>query len=183
MASMDDDAYLKRMAALFQAISLARSAKQDGVICQIEDGLYLGSLGAAQDKEALKKLNITHILTVAQSILPAYPNEFVYKRIDVLDSPTTNLAQYFDECFEFIDEARRSGGGVLVHCFAGISRSATIVVAYLMKEHRMPLSQALELVRSKRPQICPNFGFRKQLEDFEKSLEVAQDQKEVEAMN
>ncbi|KAH7679244.1 protein phosphatase slingshot protein [Dioscorea alata] len=183
MASMDDDAYLRRMAALLQAISLARVAKQDSVICQIEDGLYLGSVGAAQDKEALKKLNITHILTVAKSLLPAYPNEFVYKRIDVLDSSTTNLAQYFDECFEFINEARRSGGGVLVHCFAGISRSATVVVAYLMKEHRMPLSQALELVRSKRPQICPNFGFRKQLEDFEKSLEVTQNPKAIESMN
>ncbi|KAJ0980964.1 hypothetical protein J5N97_009219 [Dioscorea zingiberensis] len=135
------------------------------------------------DKDGLKTLNITHILSVMRSLNPTFPDEFICKTIDVLDSPDTNLAQYFDECFEFIEKARRSGGGVLVHCFAGISRSATIVLAYLMKKHRMSLSQALKFVRSKRPRISPNQGFRKQLEMFEKSLGVTQDAKASESLN
>ena len=45
-------------------------------------GLYLGSIGAAQNKEKLKALNITHVLVVARSLEPAYPGEFIYKKID-----------------------------------------------------------------------------------------------------
>ncbi|KAK9137194.1 hypothetical protein Sjap_007788 [Stephania japonica] len=82
----------------------------------------------------------------------------------------TDLAQYFDECFEFIEEAKRTGGAVLVHCFAGISRSVTIVLSYLMKKHHLSLSQALEHVKSKRPRASPNLGFLLQLQKLEKSL-------------
>jgi protein-tyrosine phosphatase len=57
----------------------------------------------------------------------------------------------------------QSGGRVFVHCFAGVSRSATIVIAYLMKEHGLSFNSAIKFVKSKRPQINPNDGFRKQL--------------------
>uniref|UniRef100_A0A2P2JH78 protein-tyrosine-phosphatase n=1 Tax=Rhizophora mucronata TaxID=61149 RepID=A0A2P2JH78_RHIMU len=90
---------------------------------------------------------------------------------EVVDREDTNLKQYFDECFEFIDEAKRQNGGVLVHCFVGRSRSVTIVLAYLMKKHGMSLSQALEHVKSRRPQAGPNAGFISQLQEFEKSLQ------------
>ncbi|WOK96821.1 hypothetical protein Cni_G05529 [Canna indica] len=159
-----------RILACVQALCAARYAREDNVPCKIEEGLFLGSVGAALNKPALKELNITHILTVAKSLDPAFPNEFNYKKIDVFDTPGTELDKYFDECFSFIDEARSSGAGVLVHCFAGMSRSVTIVVAYLMKKHRMSLSDALSLVKSKRPHVAPNHGFLTQLAMFEKSL-------------
>ncbi|KAK8577710.1 hypothetical protein V6N13_027977 [Hibiscus sabdariffa] len=144
-------------------------------------GLFLGSLGDASNKSALKSSNVTHILTVANLSVPSYPNEFVYKIIEVADREDTNLMQYFDECFGFIDEAKRLGGGVLVHCFMGISRrsskllfltrcSATVVIAYLMKKHGMRFSRALEHVKRRRPQVSPNPGFVLQLQHFEKSL-------------
>ncbi|XP_020114030.1 dual specificity protein phosphatase 1-like [Ananas comosus] len=162
-------------AAIIQALCAVRYAKEEKVPCQIEEGLYLGSVGAALNKQALKNLNITHILIVAKSLNPPFPNDFIYKKIDVLDSPDTNLEEYFDECFNFIDEAKRAGGNVLVHCFAGRSRSVTIVIAYLMKTHHISLSRALELVRRKRPHVAPNEGFMIQLKNFEKSLGVTQD--------
>ncbi|XXG79410.1 hypothetical protein AAC387_Pa09g0484 [Persea americana] len=137
---------------------------------RISLGLFLGSIGVAHNKDILKRFNITHILIVAKSLDPAFPNDFIYKKIEVLDSPDTNLEQHFDECFNFIDEAKRMGGSVLVHCFAGKSRSVTIIVAYLMKKHHMSLSQALDIVRSKRPQAAPNYGFMLRLQKFEKSL-------------
>ena len=68
-------------------------------------------------------------------------------------------------------DAFASGGRVLVHCYAGISRSATIVISYLMREHSMSLSAATEHTRSRRWFINPNIGFRKQLHKFAAELE------------
>ncbi|MBA0856765.1 hypothetical protein Goshw_002686 [Gossypium schwendimanii] len=221
-----DDSMRNQIAALLRVINFTRTFREDTIPCEIEEGLFLGSIAAANNMDALKSLNITHVLTVASSLKPVHTNDFVYKVIPVfflcflcsimistihristystlevlmlisvlspivhpkvafngysktflflfetvLDKEDTNLSQYFDECFNFIDEAKREGGGVLVHCFVGKSRSVTIVVAYLMKKHGMSLSQALEHVRSKRPLASPNPGFIQQLKEFEKSL-------------
>ncbi|XXG83478.1 hypothetical protein AAC387_Pa10g1218 [Persea americana] len=165
-----DEAYRNKIATLLRAMCAAKYAKEDNLPCQIAEDVFLGSVGVASNKDALKNLDVTHILIVARSLEPAYPNDFIYKKIEVLDSPDTNLEQHFDECFNFIDEAKRLGGRVLVHCFAGKSRSVTIVVAYLMKKYHKSLSQALDLVRSKRPQMAPNQGFMLQLRNFESSL-------------
>ncbi|KZV30968.1 Dual specificity protein phosphatase 1 isoform 1 [Dorcoceras hygrometricum] len=152
-----------------QALKVVR---EDNVPCEVEEGLYLGSLGAANNKIALKSLNITHVLTVASSLSPAHPNDFVYKTIPaVLDKADVLISQYFDECFAFIEEARTTGGGVLVHCFAGRSRSVTVVVAYLMFKNGMPLSEALEHVKIVRQVASPNLGFMSQLHMFERSLQ------------
>ncbi|MFS7933174.1 putative phosphoric monoester hydrolase [Helianthus anomalus] len=153
---------------LLRAVKATKDIKDD-IPSQIEEGLYLGSLEAANNKTLLKSLNITHILTVASSFPPAYPNDFTYKTLDVHDRADVNIAQYFDDCFGFINDAKRTGS-VLVHCFAGRSRSATVVVAYLMKTHGMSSSKALNLVKSKRSVVAPNVGFMLQLQSYEKSL-------------
>uniref|UniRef100_A0ACD5U5I2 Uncharacterized protein n=1 Tax=Avena sativa TaxID=4498 RepID=A0ACD5U5I2_AVESA len=188
------------LAALMQGFCAARYHKADNTPCPIDQtlsrgyikkprsttqillslqlscqGLYLGSVGAALNKDALKSLNITHILVVARSLNPTFPAEFTYKKIEVLDSPDTDLVKHFGECFTFIDEGVCSGGNVLVHCFAGRSRSVTLVLAYLMNKHQMSLQSAMSLVRSKRPQIGPNEGFMSQLVNFEKYLQGAED--------
>lgn len=165
-----DEIYRERVAALWRAMYATRCVRDDNVPCQIEEGLYLGSVGAANNKSELKRLNITHILTVANSLPPTHPNDFVYKIINIPDREDVNIEIYFDECFAFIDEAKRTGCGVLVHCFVGKSRSVTVVVAYLMKKHGMSLSEALKHVKSKRPIASPNSGFMLQLQNFEKSL-------------
>ncbi|XP_024961015.1 dual specificity protein phosphatase 1-like isoform X2 [Cynara cardunculus var. scolymus] len=161
-----DDLYKERVAALLRVIYATKYVKDDNVPAQIEEGLYLGSVGAANNKSLLKSLNVTHILTAANSLPPAYPNDFTYKIVDVSDREDVNIAQFFDECFSFINEAKRMGG-VLVHCFVGRSRSVTIVVAYLMKKHRMSLSKALNHVKSKRSMAAPNHGFMLQLHNYE----------------
>ncbi|KAL8515333.1 hypothetical protein ACS0TY_014153 [Phlomoides rotata] len=170
---MERDLYKERIAALLKVIQTTKILKDDNTPCQIEEGLYLGSLGAATNRDGLKSLNVTHILTVAHSITPDYPNDFVYKVIGVPDREDVTLSQYFEECFAFIEEARATGGGVLVHCFAGRSRSATVVVAYLMYKNGMRLSEALEYVKRKRPCISPNAGFMLQLQTYERSLRGA----------
>ncbi|XP_048137750.1 dual specificity protein phosphatase 1 isoform X2 [Rhodamnia argentea] len=141
-------------------------------MCQIEEGLFLGSNRGASNKDGLKSLNVTHILTVA-NLAPAFPNDFVYKEINVKDSEDTHIQQHFEECISFIDEARRQGGSILVHCYKGVSRSVTVVAAYLMKRRGMRLSQALEHIKTRRPQAAPNSGFMVQLQEFESSLNNA----------
>lgn len=168
--SSPDDVHQKKIVSFLQALYASKYVREDNVPCQIEEGLFLGSVGVACNKEALKSLNVTHVLIVANSLEPAFPNDFIYKKLDVLDTSVTNIAKHFQECFDFIDEAKQAGCGALVHCFAGRSRSVTIIIAYLMKRHQMSLSQAFSLVKSKRSQVAPNLGFMAQLRDFEKSL-------------
>ena len=80
------------------------------------------------------------------------------------------MSDHFNDAFGFIEEALTSGGKVLVHCFAGKSRSATICIAYLLKTSGMEYHAAFELVREARPIINPNPGFCIQLVKYYKHL-------------
>lgn len=73
--------------------------------------------------------------------------------------------------FSFMRKAIKEENGIVyVHCHAGVSRSSTLVLAYLMQEEDIPLQQALSLLRLKRPIVCPNPGFMRQLKEFEQVL-------------
>jgi protein-tyrosine phosphatase len=93
-----------------------------------------------------------------------------YLKIDITDNPSSNIAKYFHECIDFIENAKSTNGRVYVHCLAGISRSASIVIAYLMNSQKIYYKQAFNLVKEKRPNVKPNQGFVKQLREFEKEL-------------
>ncbi|KAL3812692.1 hypothetical protein ACJIZ3_013960 [Penstemon smallii] len=168
--AMDDGVYKERLAAILRITQATKIIKEDIIPCKIEEDLYLGSLGSANNKSALISLNVTHILTVANSLPIAHPNDFKYKIIEVRDRSDVSLLPFFDECFAFIEEARTTGGAVLVHCFAGRSRSVTIIVAYLMFKNGMSLSEAMEHVKGKRPVVSPNSGFMLQLANYERYL-------------
>lgn len=161
-----------KMAKILRACLLAKYLRNDNVPCVLQQGLYLGSIGAAFNKGLLKNLNVTHILSVVNAVDIPFPHDFKYLRIEVLDSADVDLTQHFDAAFSFIDEARMAGGGALVHCFAGRSRSVTVVVAYLMRTYGMRLAQALSHVTSRRRVAQPNPGFMRQLQDYDHLLEV-----------
>lgn len=137
---------------------------------KILDQLWLGDMSAAYNKLLLKKYGVTHILTVASGIPPKHPSNFVYKVVTILDSPSANLKAHFQSCIKFLKAAIEQGGTVLVHCFAGVSRSTTIVIAYLMQELGMGLTDSLMYVRKQRYFINPNDGFRRQLQAFQREL-------------
>ncbi|KAL3882096.1 hypothetical protein ACJMK2_028467 [Sinanodonta woodiana] len=137
-------------------------------IIQIIDGLYLGSLDATFNTTGLQEKGITHILTIDHRPLNATQTElFQYKYIHALDLEDTDLLSHFQECFDFINSARENGS-VLVHCFAGLSRSATITIAYLMYLKKLKVEEAEGIVRKKREAIKPNIGFMRQLQLFER---------------
>ena len=109
---------------------------------------------------------MTHILNLAPDVEPAYPEHFQYKTVPVLDIPETNIISYFPQCFEVLDDAVKSGGCVLVHCKAGVSRAAAVVIGYLIRQNDMDYQQAFDFVKSKRPSIKPNPGFVAQLKEY-----------------
>ncbi|CAI5460185.1 unnamed protein product [Closterium sp. Yama58-4] len=137
---------------------------------RIDEGLYLGSLNSASNREALLELGIKSIVTVANDTgAPPFPDTFSYTMVHVADAMHVDLAAHFEGCFEAIEEGRRAGG-VLVHCLAGMSRSATIVIAYMMKTKGWDLRTALSHVRQCRPIVQPNIGFLRQLQEYEVTL-------------
>lgn len=132
---------------------------------QITENIFISDLPSAFNREALQERGITHVVNMIIGVDSLYPNDFVYKNIPSRDIETQDLQQYFQECIDFINEAIRLGGKVLVHCSQGISRSATIVIAYLISEG-MTYEEACQLVKEKRSVTNPNPGFRQQLMNF-----------------
>ncbi|KAK9718030.1 Dual specificity protein phosphatase 1 [Basidiobolus ranarum] len=131
--------------------------------------LWLGTRQAAGSVEFLEEHNITHILVVGRNLAPAFPYKFVYETIPVLDRDEENILQYFDQAFEFINSAiiQSPYNTVLIHCSMGISSSAAIAVAYLMRRYQLRFEHALERIRQCRKCVCPNQNFRRQLALYE----------------
>jgi protein-tyrosine phosphatase len=98
-----------------------------------------------------------------------YPKELKHLQITLEDSDLEDLSKYYEQAIEFIDENIKSGN-VLVHCLAGVSRSSTIVIAYLMKTLKWDFEKSYKNVVKLRPQTNPNSGFRRQLKSFESKL-------------
>uniref|UniRef100_A0A8C7HWN1 Dual specificity phosphatase 22b n=1 Tax=Oncorhynchus kisutch TaxID=8019 RepID=A0A8C7HWN1_ONCKI len=120
----------------------------------------------ARDREQLTRNNITHILSIHDSAAPILPG-MTYLCISAADLPTQNLRMHFKQSIMFIHESRLKGEGCLVHCLAGVSRSVTLVVAYIMTVTGLGWQEALAAVRVARPCAGPNLGFQRQLQEFE----------------
>ncbi|XP_063521791.1 dual specificity protein phosphatase 22 isoform X11 [Pongo pygmaeus] len=91
-----------------------------------------------------------------------------YLCIPAADSPSQNLTRHFKESIKFIHECRLRGESCLVHCLAGVSRSVTLVIAYIMTVTDFGWEDALHTVRAGRSCANPNVGFQRQLQEFEK---------------
>lgn len=132
----------------------------------IDGNIFLGGLESTSAK-TLKTFDIKRIVTVdirplsgdlTQSVLFIKANDFQYE----------DLLSRFEECYQFIKAGVDSNERVLIHCVAGVSRSATILCAYFMREKSMSAQEAIDFVRKKRSIIDPNEGFVRQLNLFAK---------------
>ncbi|XP_072947196.1 dual specificity protein phosphatase 22-like isoform X2 [Epargyreus clarus] len=133
---------------------------------KVLSGLYVGNYRDSKDPVQLEKFKITHILSIHDAARRHHSDKH-YLCIMASDSPDQNLTQYFSLCNDFIHAARLRDGNVLIHCLAGMSRSVTVAVAYIMSVTPLTWREALKVVRAGRAVANPNLGFQRQLQDFE----------------
>lgn len=147
---------------------------------KITDQLWLGSYAALGAVKQMKEENITHVLSVispdinsaffgdssSEETLSHRVKNFKHLRIDIDDVEDENIMQHFAKTNEFINDAVNNGSGCLVHCMAGVSRSATTVCAWLMRHNFWTPQQAIEHVKSKRKVANPNSSFLEQLQVY-----------------
>ncbi|KAM9060968.1 dual specificity protein phosphatase 5 [Sarcophilus harrisii] len=147
-----------------------KPAYDQGGPVEILPFLYLGSAYHASKCEFLANLHITALLNVSRKSSDSCTSQFDYKWIPVEDNHTADISSHFQEAIDFIDCVRRTGGKILVHCEAGISRSPTICMAYLMKTKKFRLEEAFDYIKQRRSMISPNFGFMGQLLQYESEI-------------
>lgn len=137
-------------------------------VSQITPTLFLSGADGALNQALLARKGITLIINVTLShACPVYPGvECV--RVPVSDLPHARLGDHFDRVAARIQGNR--GGGTLVHCAVGLSRSPALVMAYLMKHKGLTLRQAHGRVQENRPGVRLNAGFWEQLLDYERRL-------------
>lgn len=145
--------------------------KPDLQVAVVMHGLCMGSQDVTQDACILKSYGITHILSLGIDVTKL--DGFVYHFVNMLDVPEFKLMDVLNECFGIIDTVRNAedSGVVFVHCNAGISRSASVVTAYIMKINNCSYAEAFQLVKRERPAVNPNPGFVNQLKLYEELLQ------------
>jgi hypothetical protein len=133
--------------------------------------LYLGSLYTSQERHLIN-YNIKHIIRLGTDFNITYsdPSRFNFYNFDIFDLPKEPIKELFQKANEIIEQARLKHENVLVHCHAGVSRSSTIILAYLMRYKGMSLYDAWCSTFKIRPIIRPNDGFAIALQEYEKIL-------------
>lgn len=145
-----------------------------GKISPIDQNVFLGCCFAARDEKKIKGYGITYVLKMynddPRNGSYRYHRGIKYKVIDADDVPTHRIANHFDECIKFVQQALKEDARILIHCHAGISRSATIVLTHLMINRGMTLKTAYDYLRIKRSIVKPNPGFWKDLQILDKKI-------------
>ncbi|KAM6951038.1 dual specificity protein phosphatase 13A-like [Aplochiton taeniatus] len=136
---------------------------------EVWPNLFIGDMSVANDRYSLWKLGISHVLNAAHEKMYClgshdfYGSTVEYYGVPADDSPYFDLSNYFHTSAEFIQNALNTPGArIIVHCAVGVSRSASLVLAYLMICHNFSLEGAIQKVKKSR-WIFPNRGFLKQL--------------------
>lgn len=142
---------------------------------QILPFLYIGAKKDAIHRPTLDSLKVNHVLNVTTDCPNAFEKEstFKYLQIPIMDTWNQDLPKHFQRAFDFIDEAKKVGGCVLIHCIAGVSRSPAITIAYVMKEKNLSLADAYSFVKNKRSVISPNLDFMGELQHFERKIQAS----------
>ena len=136
---------------------------------QVVERLYIGDYFTAINFTLLAEHNITHILVCGEELDCRYPEEFTYKHLQISDTNSTPIIEYFEEVNQFIEKGIKRGK-VLVHCAQGRSRSASFIVSFLMQYKQIKYKKAFNLLKKKHPIAQPNSGFIQQLLHFEQQL-------------
>ncbi|KAJ7035600.1 protein-tyrosine phosphatase-like protein [Mycena alexandri] len=130
--------------------------------------VYLSDYFTARDPKQLSRLKITHVVSVLERepTIPDYIPDNHKLHISVADRADVDIQQYLTQTTAFITAALEENeeNNVLVHCFQGVSRSATVVCAYIVATTTLTATESITYAQAKRSVVCPNLGFRNQLQ-------------------
>ena len=135
-------------------------------IDHIIDNIYLGDFRTADNIDMLRQYNITHIINCAFNLPNRFPEQITYKRLDLRDEPDQPILERLEEAYQFIKENKDKN--IFVHCVFGKSRSASVVIFYVMKEKKMNFQDAKNFVKNIRNIVEPNSGFESELNRYYK---------------
>uniref|UniRef100_S4R4D3 protein-tyrosine-phosphatase n=1 Tax=Petromyzon marinus TaxID=7757 RepID=S4R4D3_PETMA len=153
-------------------VSATLTIKESSDVSRLLPYLFVGGERAARDLPTLRRLNVGLVLNVTAHV-PHYhagAGSIAYRRLPASDTHGQDLRQYFRPAFLLIEEARRCGCSVLLHCQAGVSRSPTVAIAYVMRIRGLGASDAYAFVRARRAAVAPNLSFMGQLLLYEREL-------------
>jgi len=134
--------------------------------------LYLcAGCAILSDKRKVISMGITCIVNISSELNTKINDKRInYIQLPVIDSPRTDLSCYFRVIANLIQANAEAGGKTIIHCVLGVSRSASLCIAYFITYYNQTVEEAIEWVRSQRFIINPNEGFRKQLKQYEHNL-------------
>ncbi|KAK7394247.1 hypothetical protein VNO78_14769 [Psophocarpus tetragonolobus] len=138
---------------------------------KVADHVYLGGDAVARDRDILKHNRITHVLNCVGFVCPEYfKADFVYRTLWLQDSPSEDITSILYDVFDYFEDVREQGGRVFVHCCQGVSRSTSLVIAYLMWREGQSFDDAFQFVKAARGIADPNMGFACQLLQCQKRV-------------
>eukprot|EP01135_Chromosphaera_perkinsii_P000306 Nk52_evm75s62 gene=Nk52_evmTU75s62 len=143
-------------------------AYYESVVSKVCDHVYLGSALVSRNMKKLQKYGITHIVNCScLTNEDTFRDHFKYLSLPVEDVPTADVESFFGDIISLCEEARAEGGRVLFHCQYGVSRSAIMVLCYLMWLKNMTFEESFEYLKKCRPICNPNYGFICQLAEWD----------------
>ncbi|KAK9284004.1 hypothetical protein L1049_012263 [Liquidambar formosana] len=138
---------------------------------KVAEHIYLGGDAVARDRDILKQNGITHVLNCVGFVCPEYfKADFVYRTLWLQDSPSEDITSILYDVFDYFEDVRDQGGRVFVHCCQGVSRSTSLVIAYLMWREGQSFDDAFQYVKAARGIADPNMGFACQLLQCQKRV-------------
>lgn len=141
---------------------------------RVADHIYLGSDAVARNREILEENGITHVLNCVGFVCPEYfKKDLIYKTLWLQDSPCEDITSILYDVFDYFEEVSEQGGRVFVHCYQGVSRSTSLVIAYLMWRKGQSFEDAFQYVKAARGITNPNMGFACQLLQCQKRVHAA----------
>jgi hypothetical protein len=160
-----------RLEHMLQRLRVLQAATATSRPVPLLPKLFLGDAVAANSLHMLKLLGISHVLNATEDLLPpGGEHGFEYHRCPLRDVEEEDLLPHIPGAVEFINKGLERGGGVLVHCHAGRSRSCSLLLAWLMQSHKWSLKKALEYLQTHRPEAAPNAGYMAALLMLEEQL-------------
>lgn len=160
-----------RLEHMLQRLRVLQAATSTSRPVPLLPKLFLGDAVAANSLHMLKLLGISHVLNATEDLLPPGDEHgFEYHRCPLRDVEEEDLLPHIPGAVEFINKGLERGGGVLVHCHAGRSRSCSLLLAWLMQSHKWSLKKALEYLQTHRPEAAPNAGYMAALLILEEQL-------------